>query len=107
MEYIAMVTPFGSYQWKVMAMGLKNSPSVFQRNMQQIFHDMPEVRIFVDDGIVGGRTLEEAYANTRKVLDRLREKKHGGENFQDELVPHHPQFLGARNIWLWSFTTTE
>ncbi len=28
-EYTAMVTPFGSYQWKVMAMGLKNSPSVF------------------------------------------------------------------------------
>jgi hypothetical protein len=69
-----MVTPFGSYQWKVMAMGLKNSPSIFQRNMQHIFHDMPMVRIFVDDGIVGGRTLEEAYENMKLVLDRLREK---------------------------------
>ena len=37
--------------------GLNNSPSVLQRNVQQIFHDMPEVRIFVDDGIVGSHTL--------------------------------------------------
>ncbi len=42
--------------------------------MQQIFHDMLQVRIFVDDGIVGGRTLEEAYENMKLVLDRLREK---------------------------------
>jgi hypothetical protein len=72
-ERTAMVTPFGAYQWKVMSMGLKNAPSVFQRNVQKIFHDMPEVRIFVDDGIVGGRTVEEAYMNMRKVLERLRQ----------------------------------
>ena len=75
-------------------MGLKNAPSIFQRNMQRVFKDIPEVRIFVDDGIVGGATIEELYLNLRKVLDKLKEhnmvaKKSKLQFFKDEL-----KFLG-------------
>jgi hypothetical protein len=93
-EYNAMVTPFGSYQWKVMATGLKNSPSMFQRNMQHIFHDMPQFRIFVDDGIVGGRTLEEAYENMKMMLDRLREKNMVVKTSKMQLFRITLNFLG-------------
>ncbi|OUV17952.1 MAG: hypothetical protein CBC46_01930, partial [Verrucomicrobiaceae bacterium TMED86] len=93
-ERTAISTPLGNYEWRVLPMGLKNAPSIFQRNMQRVFKDVPEVRIFVDDGIVGGATVEELYLNLRKVLDKLREnnmvaKKSKLQFFKDEL-----KFLG-------------
>ncbi len=77
-----------------MAMGLKHSPSIFQRNMQHILHDMPMVRIFVDDVIVGGRTLEEAYENMKLVLDRLREKNMVVTTSNTQLFRTTLNFLG-------------
>ena len=74
-ERTAMSTPFGTYEWLVLPMGLKNAPSIFQRNIQRIFKDMPAVRCFIDDGIIGGRSVEELYMNLRKVLEVLRENK--------------------------------
>ena len=93
-ERTAVTTPLGNYEWRVLPMGLKNAPSIFQRNMQRVFKDIPEVRIFVDDGIVGGATIEELYLNLRKVLDKLKEhnmvaKKSKLQFFKDEL-----KFLG-------------
>lgn len=74
-ERTAMSTPLGSYQWRVMPMGLRNAPSIFQRNMARLFRHVPEVRIFIDDGVVGGATVEELYLNLRKVMNILRENK--------------------------------
>ena len=74
-ERTAMSTPLGAYQWRVMPMGLKNAPSIFQRNMQRLFKDIPAVRIFVDDGVVGGATVEELYLNLRRVMDVLKEHR--------------------------------
>ena len=54
---------------------LKNAPSIFQRNIQRIFKDLPAVRCFIDDGIIGGRSVEELYMNLRKVLEVLRDNK--------------------------------
>ena len=93
-ERTAMSTPLGNYQWRVMPMGLRNAPSIFQRNMQRVFSDMPQVRIFVDDGIIGGATVEELYVNLRKVLKRLKDtnmvmKKSKLQFFKEEL-----KFLG-------------
>ena len=56
-------------------MGLKNAPSIFQRNMTRLFRDIPEVRIFIDDGVVGGATVEELYLNLRKVMDILKQNR--------------------------------
>ena len=74
-ERTAMSTPFGTYEWLVLPMGLKNAPSIFQRNIQRIFKDLPAVRCFIDDGIIGGRSVEELYMNLRKVLEVLRDNK--------------------------------
>ena len=74
-ERTAMSTPLGTYEWRVLPMGLKNAPSIFQRNMNRIFKDLPDVRCFVDDGVVGGETLEQLYLNVRQVLEVLQKNQ--------------------------------
>ena len=74
-ERTAMSTPLGTYEWRVLPMGLKNAPSIFQRNMNRIFKELPDVRCFVDDGVVGGETLEQLYLNVRQVLEVLQKNQ--------------------------------
>ena len=48
-EKTAMTTHFGAYEWLVMPMGLSNSPSTWQRMMNQYLRHLPFCRVFVDD----------------------------------------------------------
>ena len=57
----AMSTPKGVYVWKVMPMGLKNAPAIFQRIMEQVLKDLPFADPYIDNVIIGstGATVEE------------------------------------------------
>jgi len=77
-KYTAMVTPDGRHlQWKVMPMGIKNAPSMFQRIMNYVLRDLPFAVCYIDDILIGstGDTPEEIIANHEKhvaaVLQRL------------------------------------
>ena len=66
------------YQWRVMSMGIKDGPAIFQRDMHQILQGLDCANVYIDDIIIGsfGQTKEELLANhncdVRAVLDRLR-----------------------------------
>ena len=48
-QSIAMCTPFGTVQWTVMPMGLKNGPSMFQKMMENVLfqkHQSPRLPEF-------------------------------------------------------------
>ncbi len=72
-----MSTPTGSYQRKVLVMGLKNGNAMFQRMMEWVLQDLENVDPYVDDIIIGltGGTWEEVKANhkrdVRAVLNTL------------------------------------
>ena len=74
----AMSTPMGIYVWKVMPMGLKNAPAIFQRIMEYVLRDLPFADPYIDDVIVGstGGTIEEAIEQHKKdfitVLETLK-----------------------------------
>ena len=78
----AMCTPFGTYKWLVMPMGVKNGNAAFQHLLNDVLKDYRDfARPFVDDIIVsvGRATYEEAVQNhvklLRLVLQRLRKNK--------------------------------
>ncbi len=78
--YTCMSTPRGSFQWKVLVMGLKTGNAMFQRMMEWVLQDLENADPYVDDIIIGstGENMEEIMANhekdVRAVLRLLREE---------------------------------
>jgi hypothetical protein len=63
----------GFYQWKVLPMGLVNSPSVFQRNMDVVLGDLlwTCAMMYMDDCIIFSRTFEEHLNHLELVIERF------------------------------------
>ncbi|XP_070029960.1 uncharacterized protein [Nicotiana sylvestris] len=56
-EKTAFITPWGTYYYRVMTVGLKNIRATYMREMTTIFHDMihKEIEVYVDDVIIKSR----------------------------------------------------
>jgi len=65
-------TPFGRYCFRRLPFGLHSSAEVFEKKVEQVFGDLPNVAIYFDDLVVAGRTQEEHDANLNKLLERAR-----------------------------------
>ena len=91
----AFSTPFGLYEWLVMAFGLANGPATFQAFMEEVLEPL---RAFVagllDDICVWGDTLEELYSRVKMVLRRLAEYGLVLNVNKCEWFVSHGRFLG-------------
>lgn len=74
-KYTAFATPDGAtYQWRVMAFGLKNAPSTFQRFMaQEVLATFlgKFAMVYLDDIVIYSNTHKEHLVHLRRVLERL------------------------------------
>ena len=77
MEKTSFITPWGTFCYKVMPFGLKNTGATYQRAMTTLFHDMihKEIKVYVDDMIGKSRTEEEHVTYLLKLFRRLRQYK--------------------------------
>ena len=71
----AFHTPFGSYQWEVVPMGLVNSPSAFQRMVNFVLRGLGDqvAMAYLDDIVIMGSSFEEHTLNLYLTLQRLEE----------------------------------
>ena len=73
----AFVTPWGTYEFTVLPMGVKNGPAMFQRMIMWILKDVPYACVYIDDVLVGsghahGRALlYEHFEAVSSVLDEF------------------------------------
>lgn len=66
----------GRFKWEVLAQGLKPSPSIFQRFTDSIVEPCRDfARVYIDDFIIGGKTLEECKAHRDQLLSRINSAK--------------------------------
>jgi hypothetical protein len=73
----AFSTPFGAFEPTVMFFGLCNSPSTFQRMMNEYFWDYISegwVVIYMDDILICAEDRHQLRERTKKILHRMREK---------------------------------
>jgi hypothetical protein len=64
----AFRTPQGSFQFKVLSLGLTNAPSTFSHVMNNVFKDLlgKSVLIYLDDILVFSKTPEEHVTHVRQ-----------------------------------------
>jgi hypothetical protein len=86
----------GTYQFKVLAQGLCNSPAVFSKAMADIFKDCigKFVCVYLDDIVVYSKTKEEHVRHLTVVLELLRTNKLHAKLSKCEFEKPSLKFLG-------------
>ena len=72
----AFAAQFGLFEWKVMAMGLCNSPGSFSRLMDLVMIGLNwhGVLVYLDDLLIFGKDYEEHFDRLKEVFQRLRKQ---------------------------------
>jgi hypothetical protein len=66
------ILPWGKYQYKILPMGVKTSPDIFQRIIYELLGDIPNIQVYLDDILITSNgTFEEHAAILETVLERL------------------------------------
>ncbi len=73
-KYIAFLTAYRFYQFKVMPFGLVNAPATFQRLMNDVLRDYLRkfCLVYLDDIIIYSKSLKDHKRHVRKVLQAIR-----------------------------------
>ncbi|KAI3355026.1 hypothetical protein L3Q82_017850 [Scortum barcoo] len=70
-KYCTFNTPFGRYSFQRMPFGITSAPEVFHRTMEHILEGIEGVRVYIDDIVLWGSTLEQHNERLIKVLQRI------------------------------------
>ena len=74
-NYTAFSTPFGSFKWLRMLMGLTGSPNTFQSLMENVLVGLTwNITVtYLDDCIIFSKTPEKHIKRLQQVFQRFRE----------------------------------
>jgi Reverse transcriptase (RNA-dependent DNA polymerase) len=72
-EKMAVITPFGLYQYVRMPFGLRNAEQTFQRLMDQVLRGLDYCFMYLDDVLVASSTMDEHMEHLEAVFSRLRQ----------------------------------
>lgn len=67
----AVTTPFGLFEFTRMPFGLRNAGNTFQRMMDVILEDMPNVFCYLDDLLIASANASQHLVHVEEVLERL------------------------------------
>jgi transposase InsO family protein len=86
----------GHFEFLRMPMGLKNSPSTFQRVMDNVLRDLQNTicLVYLDDIIIFSTSLQEHMVNMEKVFLRLRESNFKIQMDKSEFLKLETAYLG-------------
>ena len=74
-QFLTINTIKGLYQYQRLPFGVSSAASTFQRVMDTILMGFKGVQCFLDDILVGGKTLEELRMKLLQVFERLQKHK--------------------------------
>ena len=91
---IAIITPVGLYEYKMMPFGLRNSGNTYQRYIDQVTRGLPFCFAYVDDVLVASHSFEEHEHHLRLLLDRFKQNGVTLNKEKCEIAVTNLTFLG-------------
>ena len=75
MEKMSFITEWGTYCYRVMPFGLKNTGTTYQRAMTTLFHDMihQDVEVYVDDMKEKSSNRVDHLVALKRFFDKIRQ----------------------------------
>lgn len=70
-KYTVINTPKGLFQYNRLAFGISSAPGIFQRAMEELFQDLPQVLCYLDDVLIVGKNRGDHDRLLEVVLGRL------------------------------------
>lgn len=86
----------GAYEFLRMPMGLRNSPSTFQRAMDNVLQGLQNsiCLVYLDDILVFSTSLQEHTVNLKTIFQRLRESNFKIQMDKSEFLKQETPYLG-------------
>lgn len=89
-----MSTPFGNFQFNRLVFGITTAPSIFQRYITQVVQGVEGTVAYVDDILIGGRTLEELQSREKQVRECLKQHNLNVNENKCQVSQRRVRFLG-------------
>jgi hypothetical protein len=96
-DLTTIVTPFGKYRYTVLPRGLKCSPDFAQEPMENIFSNVKDAKVFIDDIGAFSNTWNHHLNFLRIILTKLQDNGFTVNPFKCEWAVQETDWLG---YWL-------
>ncbi|GBO03220.1 Retrovirus-related Pol polyprotein from transposon 297 [Araneus ventricosus] len=93
-DLCTFITPFGRFRFLVMPFGLKSAPEVYQKVMDNIFEDCPDIDSYFDDIMVYSKNMTDYYEKLKKVFQIARESGLKLNKDKAKIAVSELQYLG-------------
>ncbi|UYV64414.1 K02A2.6-like [Cordylochernes scorpioides] len=70
---LVVSTHRGLYRYNRLPFGISPASAIFQRCMDSLFHDVPNMVIYLDDIFIGSKDEQEHYRILKTIFDKLKE----------------------------------
>lgn len=71
-KYTSFATPDGPFEWNVLPQGLNIGSEEFQSRMLEVFGNIANVNVFIDDLIISSNTIEEHIEALNKIYSKAK-----------------------------------
>ena len=89
-----MNTHKGLFQYTRLPFGVASAPGIFQRTMENVLQDIPQVAVYLDDILIGGRTETEHLTIQEQFLVRLKQAGFRLQRKKCSLMTQSVEYLG-------------
>ncbi len=72
-DLCTIATPFGKFKYNRLPMGLKCSPDIAQEVMENIFHDITDAEVYIDDIGAFSHSWDDYLKLLRIIMTKLQE----------------------------------